>query len=94
MAKQTRNHVALADLEKRAQEFISLSFGYCEEELRLSTRPHPHPVLPRNTALAAATLSVQESIKTLLAVARINLNSLTKPGAHVKCERRFLLSLR
>ena len=46
MAKQTRNHVVLADLENKAQEFISLSFAYCEEELRLDTRPHPYPVTP------------------------------------------------
>lgn len=71
MARQTRNHVALEGVEKKAQEFISLSFTYCEEELRRSHRPHPHPVQPKSTALAAATLSVQESIKTLLAVARI-----------------------
>ena len=71
MAKQTRNYVALADLENRAQEFIRLSFAYCEKELRLEARPHPCPAQPRSAALAAATLSVQESIKTLLAVARI-----------------------
>ena len=71
MAKQTRNHVALADLENKAQEFISLSFAYCEEGLRLGTRHHPCPVPPKNTALAAAILSARESIKTLLAVARI-----------------------
>lgn len=71
MAKQTRNHVALADLENRAQEFICLCFAYCEEELRPSRRPHSHPVPQKNIALAAAALSVQESIKTLLAVARI-----------------------
>ena len=71
MAKQTCTHVALADIENKAQEFISLSFAYCEEELQLSTRSHTHPVSPRSSALAAATLSTYESIKTLLAVARI-----------------------
>lgn len=71
MAKQTHKHVALAALENKAQEFISLSFAYCENKLRLSTRPHPSPISSRSTALAAATLSVHESIKTLLAVVQI-----------------------
>ena len=71
MAKKTRKYMELADLKNKAQEFISLSFAYCEEELRLSTRPHSSPISSRSTALAAATLSVHESIKTLLAVAQI-----------------------
>lgn len=72
MAKQTHKHVALTDLENKAQEFISLSFAYCEEELRLDSLAHPRTVSSRCTAMAAATLSVHESIKTFLAVARIN----------------------
>lgn len=71
MARQTRKHVELDDFEKKAQEFISLSFSYCEAELQSCHWLQPRSVLSKNTALAAATLSVQESIKTLLAVARI-----------------------
>ena len=71
MAKQIRNHVALADLENKAQEFISLSFAYCEEELRLGSLAHPRVIASRDTALAAAALSVHESMKTFLAVVRI-----------------------
>ena len=35
MAKQTYNHVAMADFEIKTQEFISLTFDLCEQELRL-----------------------------------------------------------
>lgn len=72
MKKQTVNHVALQDLETRAEELISLSFAYCEEELRQSRLSHPYVVKPRDTALAATAVSMQESIKALLAVARID----------------------
>ena len=71
MAKQIRDHVALADLEIKAQESISPSFAYCEEQLCRRRQPHPHQLKRENPALAAACLSVQESIKTLLAIARI-----------------------
>ncbi len=71
MAKEIHNHLALHDIEKKAQEFINTSLSYCEEELRLGSLAHPRVVTSRNTALVAVTLSVHESIKTFLAVAKI-----------------------
>lgn len=71
MAKQIHTHVALTDLEIKAHEFISLSFAYCEEQLCRRRQPHPNQIKRESPALAAACLSVQESIKTFLAIARI-----------------------
>ena len=71
MAKQENNHVALAEFEIMAQEFIGLTLDCCEEELRRNRLHHSCPVKPGDTALAAAALCVQESIKTFLAVTRI-----------------------
>lgn len=71
MAKQIHTHVALADLEIKGQEFIGLSFVYCEEQLRQRRQPYPYPVQQEDAALAAACLSMQESIKAFLAIARI-----------------------
>ena len=71
MKKRTDLHVALEALEGEAGRFISLMFDYSEEELRRVRRPHPLPVAPASTALAAAALSAQNGIKTFLAVARI-----------------------
>lgn len=71
MAKYIHNQVVLTELEEKAQEFIALSFAYCEEQLQLSKFVHPCMFMPQDTALANAMLSVQESMKTFLAVARI-----------------------
>lgn len=71
MAKQIEHHMALENVEAKADEFINLIFTCSEEELRQSRLAHPKTVRPRDTALAAAALSVQESIKAFLAIARI-----------------------
>ncbi len=68
MEKQT---YSIQDFEKKAQELISLTFAYCEEELRKSRQLHPKLRAPRDTALAAAALSVQQRIKSFLAVLQI-----------------------
>jgi hypothetical protein len=71
MAKITCNHVALEDFEIKAQEFISLTFDLCEQELREHRRNQTETATPRRKALQFSTLSVQESIKTFLAVVQI-----------------------
>ncbi|MDY0275483.1 MAG: hypothetical protein RBR42_08615 [Desulfomicrobium sp.] len=71
MAKQTQKDMALAEVEAKAQEFFNLSLKYCEEETWRNMLPHPHSVQPRETALSIAVVSVHESIKTFLAIARI-----------------------
>ncbi|GFH63347.1 MAG: hypothetical protein ZNDK_1118 [Candidatus Desulfovibrio kirbyi] len=53
--------------EEKAREFISLTLAICEQELSaVKTQP-----TPPQKALAAAALSVQESVKTFLAVTNI-----------------------
>ena len=72
MAKQMLDHVDLLDFETKAEKFISLTFDLCEKELRLCTqRHHTQPIVPRRIALQTATLSIQESVKTFLAIVRI-----------------------
>ena len=71
MKKRTDLHITLEALEAEAGRLISLMFDYSEEELRRVRRPHPLPVTPTSTALAAAALSAHNGIKTFLAVARI-----------------------
>lgn len=71
MAKQTHNHMVGKDFEEKAGEFISLTLDHCEEELRQSRLRSLPSDRPRSQALAAAALSVQQSIKAFLAVARI-----------------------
>ncbi|MBK5142442.1 hypothetical protein I2494_01665 [Budviciaceae bacterium BWR-B9] len=71
MAKQTGNRMAFKDFEEQANDFISLTFDYCEEELR---RIPSHDSLPKNLkrqALAFATISVQQSIEAFLAISQI-----------------------
>ena len=71
MAKHTHDPVKLADFEIKAQEFISLTFDLCEQELHLHRRHHTQQPMSRNKALSFATLSVQNSIKTFLAILQI-----------------------
>ena len=71
MAKQVDRPVALAEFEIMAEEFIGLTLDRCEEELRLERFHHSRPPRPRRKALAAAALSVQESINAFLAVVKI-----------------------
>ncbi|MES9995775.1 hypothetical protein [Desulfovibrio aminophilus] len=53
--------------EEKANELVSMTFALCEK--RLSKEPNAVS-LPQK-ALAAAALSVQESVKTFLAVTNI-----------------------
>lgn len=53
--------------EEKANELVSMTFGLCEK--RLAQKPNALS-LPQKT-LAAAALSVQESIKAFLAVTNI-----------------------
>jgi hypothetical protein len=74
MAKQTYDHVALEDFEIKAQEFISLTFELCEQELR-GLRPHrqyhAQDRVPKSNALQFSALSVRNSIKAFLAIVQI-----------------------
>ena len=63
--------VVFEELESKAAEFVGLSLVYCEEVLRQDRLRCPSKTKTRGVALAAASLSVQESIKVFLAVARI-----------------------
>ena len=71
MAKQTYDRVALADFEIKAQEFISLTFDLCEQELRKHGRHHTEAPVPGRKALQFAVLSVQNSIEGFLAIVQI-----------------------
>lgn len=63
--------MVLSDLETNAQKFNSLCLAFCEEQLRLIRLNSSGALKPEDVALAAAALSVQESIKTFLAIVRI-----------------------
>ena len=71
MAKRTYNHVALEDFEIKAQEFISLTFELCEQELREHRRNQTESAVPRRSALQFSMLSVQDSIKAFMAIVQI-----------------------
>ena len=71
MAKQTHNHVSLADFEIKAQELISLTFDLSEQELREHSIHHTEALAPKRKALQFAALSVQNSIKGFLAIVQI-----------------------
>lgn len=71
MAKQIKSHVALAEFKIKANEFISLTFDLCEQELCEYRRNHTEAAVPRRKALQFAALSVQNSIKAFLAVVLI-----------------------
>ena len=71
MAKHTYDHVEFADFETKAQEFISLTFDLCEQEI-LEHRLHcAEANAPRRKALQFTALSVQNSIKAFLAIVQI-----------------------
>jgi hypothetical protein len=71
MAKRTYNHVALEDFETTAQEFISLTLDLCEQELREHRRHYTEAPAPKSNLLPFAALSVRDSIKTFLAIVKI-----------------------
>ena len=58
----------LGELERKMQEVTSLMFALCEERIR-STRANPSPLL---LALATSALTVEKTVATFLAVARIS----------------------
>lgn len=57
--------------ELKAQEFISLTFDIYEHELRLHRKIHALSHISRDKSLPFAVFSVQNSIKTFLAIVRI-----------------------
>jgi len=57
----------LEAFEEKANELVSMTFALCEQRL---TGGHV-VISPPQKALAAAALSVQESVKTFLAVTNI-----------------------
>lgn len=71
MAKRTYDHVALEDFEAKTQEFISLAFDLCEQELRDHRRNYTEADVLRHKALQFAVLSVQNSIKAFQAIVQI-----------------------
>ena len=71
MAKRTYNHVAPEDFEIKAQEFISLAFELCEQELREHRRSQTEAVVPMRKALQFSMLSVLNSIKAFQAIVQI-----------------------
>lgn len=56
--------------EQKAREFVTLTLAVCEQELAAGRTALTPPPLQKS-ALAAAALSVQESVKTFLAVSAI-----------------------
>lgn len=81
MAKRTNNSVAFEDFEKHANEFIGLTFDYCEEQLRLIPSHYSLPKNPKRQALAFAAMSVQQSIKAFLTILQIETTNNPNPGA-------------
>ena len=71
MAKRTNTTLAFEDFEEKAAEFISLTFDYCEDELRRLRSHHSLPKHPKRQALPHAAMSVQQSIKAFLAIMKI-----------------------
>lgn len=65
------NRVALSDFETSAQKFNSLYLAFCEEQLHPDRLSNSDSFKPEDVVLTAAALSVQESIKIFLAIARI-----------------------
>lgn len=75
--------------EQKAREFVSLTLAVCEQELA----PGSAAPTPPQTALAAAALSVRESVKTFLAVSAIPVSADTDkscPPFFTTCHRKFL----
>lgn len=66
MANRTNTTLALEDFEEKATEFISLTFDYCEDQLRHLRRHHTLPKHPKSQVLPHAAMSVQQSIKAFL----------------------------
>lgn len=69
--KIKRNRVAFSDVETSAQQFNNLCLTFCEEQLLLGRLCNSGSPKPEDVALASAALCVQESIKTFLAIVRI-----------------------
>lgn len=54
-------------VEEKAEELVSITFALCEQQFDQG----PRVTTPPQKALAAAALSVQESVRTFLAVTNI-----------------------
>ena len=70
MYQNKKKHI-IEYFELKAQEFISLTFDIYEHKLRLYRKIHTLSHISRDKALPFAVLSVQNSIKTFLAIVRI-----------------------
>lgn len=71
MKKRADNHLVIADFEAKANEFIGLTFDYCEEQLRRVRSHHPLPKHPKSQVLPYAAVSVEQSIKDFLAILKM-----------------------
>lgn len=71
MAKRTKNTLAFEDFEKKANEFIGLTFDYCEDQLSEVRSHHSLPKHPKSQVLPHVAMSVQQSIKAFLAILKI-----------------------
>ncbi len=71
MAKRTNTNLAYEDFEEKATEFISLTFDYCEDQLRHLRSHHSLPKHPKSQVLPYVAMSVQQSIKAFLAIMKI-----------------------
>ena len=71
MAKRTNTTLAYEEFEEKATEFISLTFDYCEDQLRLLRSHHSLPKHPKSQVLPHVAMSVQQSIKAFLTIMKI-----------------------
>ena len=71
MAKQTYDHVELAEFVIKAQELISQIFDLCEQELRELRQQQGQASDSRRKALQFAALSVLNNIKAFQAIVQI-----------------------
>lgn len=71
MAKRKNTTLAFEDFEKKANEFIALTFDSCEDQLRQVRSHHSLPKHPKSQVLPCVTMAVQQSIMAFLAILRI-----------------------
>lgn len=71
MVKRTENYMAFKDFEVKANEFIGLTFDYCEDHLQQVRSHHSLPKHQKSQVLPYVAMSVQQSIKAFLAIVKI-----------------------
>ncbi|MDL2271654.1 hypothetical protein LJC23_01305 [Desulfovibrio sp. OttesenSCG-928-I05] len=71
MKKRTNTTLALEEFEKKANEFIGLTFDHCEDQLRQVRTHHSLPKHPKSQVLPYVAMSVQQSIKAFLAILKL-----------------------